>query len=110
VTDKYKLLNDAYEIYIGAKNLQEKYTAEQQLLTMYQLLESIKQLPSSASTPQELQQFASSLEKTYIAAVAMIDQMISVLRNSIDSGVPSFNQTAINGFIASFQGLKTSSQ
>ncbi len=110
ISDRYKNLNDNYEIYLWAKSLQEKYTAEQQLSTMYQLLETIKKLPLKADNPQQLQEFSLSLENTYTAAVVMIDQMILVLRNSIDSWSPSFNQPAINGFIATFQWLKTASQ
>lgn len=110
VTDKYKNLNDVFEIYLWAKAIQTKYDAEKQLLQLYSLKDQVTNLSALSSNSLELKQYTDLLLQSYTSVTTMIDQMILVLRNSVDAGIPSFNQTAINWYVASFQWLKSASQ
>ncbi len=101
VSDAYKRYNDAYEIYLSAKNSAYKSATENSLQTAYTRLANLKNYFKSRSTDsgndkEELLQWLDLAKSMYESIYATSTNAYSALQNSI-AGV-DLTQNMIDGF------------
>ena len=87
VTTYYDNLKTGFEIYIWAKDQNQKNQTEQALRDLYTLKESITKLPSSPQTDAELKDSVHQIDAAYTQIEDFAGMMIQLMRNSISATI-----------------------
>lgn|GEM_PF-1785786 len=110
MTDRNKNANDAYEIYLSAKNSSLKTDAENSFREVKNAFDSI-QYGNYNSSESSIERKTNDILGVLAKDIALYEELVSVLNNSITSS--SFTQTQLDGLglnVAKYQGLLLQSQ
>ncbi len=92
ISDKFKNINDAYEIYLWAKNSSYKHNSESAFFNVQNLFDN---LPNKTElTEENINDYLLKIINLVNAISALYDNLINLLDNSITSS--SFSQTQID--------------
>ena len=105
VTTYYDDLKTGFEIYIWAKDQNQKNQTEQALRDLYTLKEAITKLPSSPKTNEELKSAVHQIDAAYTQIEDFAGMMIQLMRNSISS-VWTLEQATIDATIRNFESIQ----
>lgn len=105
VTTYYDDLKTGFEIYIWAKDQNQKNQTEQALRDLYTLKESITKLPSSPKTDEELKNAVHQIDAAYTQIEDFAGMMIQLMKNSISS-VGTLDQATIDATIRNFESIQ----
>lgn len=105
VTTYYDDLKTGFEIYIWAKDQNQKNQTEQALRDLYTLKESITKLPSSPKTDEELKNAVHQIDAAYTQIESFAGMMIQLMRNSIPSA-GTLEQATIDATIRNFESIQ----
>lgn len=85
VTEYYEDQLGAKEIYVGAKDLSQKFGARESLRELYTLRDEINTLSDTPKDGKMLMQFTQSLDNGYLKTIEFSRVMQEVMKNSISS-------------------------
>ena len=106
VTEYYEdKMNKSIDIYLGAKDVQLKNQAKDELKALYTLRDEIKDLKDIPETNEELLNNTLKLEEAYQKTFAFSKTMEQVMENSIASQ-GTLSQETINSYKKSFQDIQ----
>ncbi|MDO4713261.1 MAG: hypothetical protein Q4B28_00980 [bacterium] len=105
VTDFYQDQQQAYRVYLGAKDPSYTNAAKVQLRTLYTQREKVKNLPSIPQDDQELKESTQFLEQSYREIESFAGVMVEVMRKSIASE-GTLSQATIDANIQTFQSFQ----
>lgn len=105
VTTYYDNLKTGFEIYIWAKDQNQKNQTEQALRDLYTLKESITKLPPSPKTDEELKDAVHQIDAAYTQIEDFAGMMIQLMKNSISS-VGTLDQATIDATIRNFESIQ----
>lgn len=106
VTDQYRLDNDSFEEFLGAKDVVLKVRLENQLRALYVLQKEYTDTTRAETTSSlTLQEQIDLTTAWYDAIIDFLVDLEALLKQSITSS--TFSQSRIDGLIASISGLRT---
>ena len=105
VTKYYDDLKTGFEVYVWAKDQNQKNQTEQSLRDLYILKESIIKLPSSPKTDAELKDSVHQIDAAYTQIENFAGMMIQLMRNSIPSA-GTLDQATIDATIRNFESIQ----
>lgn len=108
-TNKYKTMNDGFEIYLSAKNTSYKQIWTNQLLKLYKQKEVLNWIQTNSDIDNaEIKKNAEKINTIYKDIKELLDTMQNILTNSVSAS--TFPQTQIDWLIASINWLQMSQQ
>ena len=106
VTDYYEeKLDKSIDVYLGAKDVQLKNQAKEELKALYTLRDEIKNLKDIPETNEELLTNTLKLDEAFQKTLAFAKTMEQVMENSIASQ-GSLSQAMIDNYKSSFQSIQ----
>jgi hypothetical protein len=109
LTENYRNLNNAYELYLGISDLSNKSATESLLLKTYVQMQTVSALPVNNLTDSQLASSMDVFNTSYVLLSDLLKGVIQVLRTST-ADTAAFSQTTINSTISTFQSLQSSQQ
>lgn len=108
-TNKYKTMNDSFEIYLSAKNSSYKLNGSNQLLKLYKQKDLLNWIKTNSDIDNwEIKNNIEKMNTIYQEIKALLETMQNILTNSVSSS--TFPQTQIDGLISMINWLQMSQQ
>jgi multidrug efflux pump subunit AcrA (membrane-fusion protein) len=108
VSDKYKHMNDAFEIYLWAKDSSKKNALETLILKMYKTKENVELIKTNDISEQDIYDAVNIIATAYSDLNVLLDNVVVVLQNSVAS--VALSQASIDWYINSFNIQKNTLQ
>lgn len=108
VSDKYKHMNDAFEIYLWAKDSSKKNALETLILKMYKTKENVELIKTNDVSEEDIYNAVNIIATAYSELNVLLDTVVVVLQNSVAS--VALSQASIDWYISSFNVQKNTLQ
>ncbi len=108
VSDKYKHMNDSFEIYLWAKDSSKKNALETFILKMYKTKENVELIKTNDLSEEDIYNAVNIIATAYSELNVLLDTAVLVLQNSVAS--VALSQASIDWYISSFNVQKNTLQ